>query len=275
MVDDGSTDDTPTVLAKYSTPVILVRQENAGRSPARNKGIEKATSNLILFLDDDDTLKLHTIALCAQVLEHRLEVGVVYGDIEISDLNGKSQGKFSQVAGTTAPSGDVFAAFAQRNLRPIHAFMIRRLCFDVIGTFDPKGSYFEDYDLWVRAAAHYQFHYIDEVLGDYRFHNQQTVAHKQREMQESEVVVRARIFNTSAFSRLTPTQKARVYSVHATQHMLLGDSAIARQWYIKAIRTAPWLLRPYALIGLTVFGKRGLGVVSSVVKRLRGERTSS
>ena len=140
VVDDGSTDDTPTVLAKYSTPVILVRQENAGRSPARNKGIEKATSNLILFLDDDDTLKLHTIALCAQVLEHRLEVGVVYGDIEISDLNGKSQGKFSQVAGTTAPSGDVFAAFAQRNLRPIHAFMIRRLCFYVIGTFDPKGS---------------------------------------------------------------------------------------------------------------------------------------
>lgn len=269
VVDDGSTDETRAVLASYTTPVKVIHQPNAGRSAARNTGIEAASGDLIAFLDDDDTLTPDSIAVRASVLEQQPEYQVVYGDIAITDLDGKSQGKFSEITGTVAPSGIVFAAFAQRNLRPIHAFMIRRSCFEVIGKFDAPLSYFEDYDLWLKAAAHFEFYYLNEVLGDYRFHSQQTVAHKQREMQEGEVEVRARIFNTPAFSRMAPTQKARVYSVHATQHILTGDTKSARLWYWKAIQTAPWLLRPYLLLGFSLFGKQGMDRIGRLIRGLR------
>lgn len=54
VVDDGSTDDTPTVLA--SMAVTVVRQNGGGVSSARNAGLDIATGEWITFLDDDDRL---------------------------------------------------------------------------------------------------------------------------------------------------------------------------------------------------------------------------
>ena len=42
VVDDGSTDDTPDVLAGYGDRIRVVRQENAGRSGARNTAVRAA-----------------------------------------------------------------------------------------------------------------------------------------------------------------------------------------------------------------------------------------
>ncbi|CAB4709848.1 MAG: glycosyltransferase [Actinobacteria bacterium] len=52
VVDDGSTDDTLGYLADL--PIVGLRQEWAGRSAARNRGIGAATAPLVAFLDSDD-----------------------------------------------------------------------------------------------------------------------------------------------------------------------------------------------------------------------------
>ena len=57
VVDDGSTDDTYKILTKYAkndARIILLSQDNAGVSIARNNGIEHASGKYITFLDGDD-----------------------------------------------------------------------------------------------------------------------------------------------------------------------------------------------------------------------------
>src|SRR6185369_13357859 len=53
LVDDGSADDTPQVIERYAPrlPLRTVRIANSGRSAARNRAIELATGDLIIFSD--------------------------------------------------------------------------------------------------------------------------------------------------------------------------------------------------------------------------------
>lgn len=59
IVDDGSADSTPAVIDRYAAAnpcITAVHKENGGVSSARNRGIELAKGEYILFLDSDDLL---------------------------------------------------------------------------------------------------------------------------------------------------------------------------------------------------------------------------
>lgn len=56
VIDDGSTDSTAEIAARY--PVTLLRQENRGPSASRNRGIDAASGEYIHFLDVDDWINL-------------------------------------------------------------------------------------------------------------------------------------------------------------------------------------------------------------------------
>ncbi len=53
VVDDGSTDDTQTIVSKFHF-VRLISQKNAGPGAARNAGIKESTGQFVAFLDSDD-----------------------------------------------------------------------------------------------------------------------------------------------------------------------------------------------------------------------------
>src|SRR5215472_561278 len=54
VVDDGSTDETSSVLGTFGRQIRVVRQKNQGVAAARNRGAELATGEYLAFLDADD-----------------------------------------------------------------------------------------------------------------------------------------------------------------------------------------------------------------------------
>src|SRR5262245_52755945 len=55
VIDDGSTDDTESVMSRYGEPVRYIRQRNRGVGAARNRGIKESGGRYVAFLDADDT----------------------------------------------------------------------------------------------------------------------------------------------------------------------------------------------------------------------------
>src|SRR3954452_2493807 len=87
VIDDGSTDGTREVVARYGDAVRYVHQPNAGQIAATNRGIVEATGDYITLVDADDTLPPNSVSARAEILDARPEVGLVYGDMRIIDAD--------------------------------------------------------------------------------------------------------------------------------------------------------------------------------------------
>lgn len=81
VVDDGSTDETPEVLAALAGPDLRAfRLEGRGVSAARNLGIEQARGRYLAYLDADDRWLPGKLARQLEVLESEPGVGFVFSD---------------------------------------------------------------------------------------------------------------------------------------------------------------------------------------------------
>jgi glycosyltransferase involved in cell wall biosynthesis len=80
VVDDGSTDDTLAIAARYEEKIVYVRQVNAGVSAARNAAIERATGNWLAFLDADDLWEPNKLERVAPLCMSDPRPAIVFSD---------------------------------------------------------------------------------------------------------------------------------------------------------------------------------------------------
>jgi glycosyltransferase involved in cell wall biosynthesis len=88
VVDDGSTDATPAVLAGYGDAITVLRQVNAGPTVAMYTGLAAARGEYVAFLDADDEWMPGRLAATVDHLRRHPEVGLVHSDMTIVDAAG-------------------------------------------------------------------------------------------------------------------------------------------------------------------------------------------
>jgi glycosyltransferase involved in cell wall biosynthesis len=172
VVNDGSTDDTATVMEQWADRVIYFEQTNQGVAATRNKGLRAASGEYITFLDDDDFVLPTKTERQVRVLASRPQVGLVHCRYYYADEDGNLLDKAGML-----PEGEVLGELLCGNFIWMGAPLIRRQCFDRVGLFDQDiPSVIADWDLWLRIAlAGYSFSCVQEPLGAYRIQHDSMV----------------------------------------------------------------------------------------------------
>ncbi|MGI0493135.1 glycosyltransferase family 2 protein [Alkalinema pantanalense CENA528] len=189
VCDDGSTDDTPAVMAGYTDPRIryLRHDRNIGKSNNMRSGYEAATGEYFIKFDDDDRLTPDFLAKTSQILDQQPEIGFVGTDHWVideqnqrrqdwSDQNSQRWGRSSLPEGSIS---DLLTVVFVRQSLQIGATLFRRSALQVVDYMRRDWQNCEDNDLFVRLAlAGYSAYYLPERLMEYRFHPEQQGIHR-------------------------------------------------------------------------------------------------
>lgn len=164
VVDDGSTDDTADVAARYPG-VVYVRQENQGLAAARNAGTRSSRGGFLVFLDADDRLLPNAIEAGLACFARHPDAAFVSGDHRRIALDG------TPIETPEVPhvDGEHYLALLRGNYIGMHAtVMYRRSVLTQAGGFDTRLPACEDYDLYLRIAREFPVHQHEAVVAEYR-----------------------------------------------------------------------------------------------------------
>ncbi len=176
LVDGGSSDGSLEVIRRYSERLAWwVSEPDKGQTDAINKGFARANGEILAWLNSDDTYQPGAVAEAVEFLRSRPEVGLVYGDANFIDQDGRLIGRFPA------------AQTDYRRLRrgyvhiPQQSAFFRADLWKKVGPLDSSFYFAMDYDLWVRLAALAPIQYVPRTWANFRLHSHgKTVAADER-----------------------------------------------------------------------------------------------
>lgn len=158
VVDDGSTDNTWTVLSK-NTGLIRLRQGNCGPAAARNAGIRQARGEFVAFLDADDLWPAGKLQGQIDLMRQHPEAAMCFGDCRQFDGGGWwpqtlfDAGGYGESSWGPGPYlADAYSRLLDGEFVTTGSVVVRRAVLEAIGGFAEDLRLVEDLELWLRIA---------------------------------------------------------------------------------------------------------------------------
>lgn len=227
VVDDGSTDDTPQLIARDYSQVKLIIQENSGPCVARNKGAFASSGELIAFLDSDDEWT-------PDKLEVQVAAMQAHPEIDMLGTNGwRTVGEMRYAAMPPWPPGrklmraTIADVFSERHPMA-NSIVVKRKVFEALGGFDTQQERFEDLDFMCRV--------MDEGYQVWGLDAPTYIAHRRPSSRSSEAPVASRILygRVATLRKLDPRNHSedRPSALGAREHSwIMGRQLVLAAFY--------------------------------------------
>ena len=145
VVNDGSTDRSLEIVESYGPRIRLTSGANCGPGSARNKGLDLATADFVLFLDADDYLEENSIRVWTDVASN---VDMVLGPT-VSELDGRRAAELR--IHQSSANGDIIDAWVKGKFAPPCSVLWRAEFLHTIGRWREDLKRNEDGELALRA----------------------------------------------------------------------------------------------------------------------------
>jgi glycosyltransferase involved in cell wall biosynthesis len=243
IIDGGSTDESLNIIKQYEPWLAYWASEpDRGQSHAINKGLRRASGDIIAYLNSDDLYLPGAVRQAVQFLSQDEESDIVYGDCRVVDK--ESQTIFLG----RGRDFDLFVELCRNFVYQPTVFMRRKL-LDLVGYLDEELNYAMDVDYWLRAAMKVKFSYLPVELAAFRITESSKTGKDLIPFDTERLLTIDRFFCSHADRKVIRWRKR----VFAWNHYRIGSRLyvqnkrdLARREFIKVIKLEPFSLRTVA-----------------------------
>jgi glycosyltransferase involved in cell wall biosynthesis len=243
VVDDGSTDGTARAAAALGDDVHYIYQDNAGAAVARNTGIWALPNEFVAFLDSDDVWEPETITTHLCALEKHSAAGMSVGHSRTQFPDGRVISEPMPPLQANEPV-DFLPTLIEANHVKTSAVMVRRSWLEAVRGFAPELRRVQDYDLWLRLAAHgsgiqspvVMYTYMTDTRVSLQKNRQASLAAANHVRQRARALLRERPDCRAAWRR----GNTRQYALMRDEAFRAGRYFESGRWGVASLWSEPW-----------------------------------
>ena len=169
IIDDASSDESREILRDYASQDprirLVLHDRNVGLSSTLNEGLEKARTDLVVRIDQDDIALPERLELQVRFMKSRPDVGAAGSHVYHM---GKSP-QHDRLVELPAEHEEIMQILPRQNCMYHPAMILRRGAALDIGGYRKEFKNAEDYDLWLRLSRHSRLANLQVPLLRYRF----------------------------------------------------------------------------------------------------------
>ncbi|MFC5772970.1 glycosyltransferase [Ectobacillus antri] len=166
VVNDGASSHAEKITP-YLPYIRYFAKSNGGTASALNFGIQQASGSYFAWLSSDDIfIKDKIDTQLTFMKDHHAHLS--YTNYDLIDGNGHVFQKDAALYFTHKL--DFLKHLQHANNINGCTIMMKNEVFQTLGLFNENLKYTQDYDFWLRAVQHYELHYLNESLTQYRVH---------------------------------------------------------------------------------------------------------
>ena len=164
VIDGASKDGSVDIIQKYESQLAYwVSEKDSGQAEAINKGISRATGEIVAWINSDDYYLPGVVSSAVKVFEENPDVVLIYGDMLAVDENGQTTNVMK---------------YGQFSLADLLCFQIigqpsvffRRDALQQAGLLDTTFHFLLDHHLWIRIAQHGKILHVPQTWSAARYH---------------------------------------------------------------------------------------------------------